>query len=89
MVLNRAQQLVHDDEALARFCADHRIPNNVIIERPGLNDDVEWVEGEADRILIRTWLINQAGLRFPMSKLLKTDLSLSCLTFMQVSINFI
>ncbi|GFY95488.1 hypothetical protein Acr_10g0008730 [Actinidia rufa] len=35
MALNRAQLLVHDDEALARFCVDHRIPNDILIERPG------------------------------------------------------
>ncbi|GFS32934.1 hypothetical protein Acr_00g0025460 [Actinidia rufa] len=34
MALNRAQLLVHDDEALARFCVNFCIPDNVIIERP-------------------------------------------------------
>ncbi|GFZ03455.1 hypothetical protein Acr_16g0000790 [Actinidia rufa] len=48
MALNRAQLLVHSGEALARFCADHCIPDDVIIERPSQNDDVDWVEGEGN-----------------------------------------
>ena len=89
MALNRAQLLVHNDEALARFYADHRIPDNVIIEKLALMDDVEWVEGEGNRMPVRTWFIHQSGLRFPMSKLLKTVMSLCRITFMQVSVNFI
>ena len=71
MALSRAQLLVHDSEALARFRADYRIPDNVHIKKLGLNDDADWVEVEGDRIPVRTWLIYQAGLRFPLSKLLK------------------
>ena len=89
MVSNRVQLLVHEDEALARLRVVHHIPHNVVIERPSPNDDHDWVEGEGDQIPVRTWLIHQAGLRFPMRKLLKTVLSLSRLTFMQVSVNFV
>ncbi|GFY97537.1 hypothetical protein Acr_12g0000780 [Actinidia rufa] len=89
MALNRAQLLVHSDEALAQFCIDHRILNDVVIERPGPNDDADWVEGEGNRIAIRTWIIHQARLRFPLSKLLRTVLSLCGLTLMQVSVNFV
>ncbi|GFS32081.1 hypothetical protein Acr_00g0020710 [Actinidia rufa] len=81
--------LVRDSEALAQFCVDHRIPDDVVIERPGPNDDVDWVEGEGNRIPIRTWFIYQAELRFPLSKLLRTVLSLCGLTFMQISVNFV
>ncbi|GFS42099.1 hypothetical protein Acr_00g0078090 [Actinidia rufa] len=87
--LNRAQLLVHDDEALAQFCIDHRISDDVMIKQPGPNDDSDWVEGEGNRIPIRTWFIHQAGLRFPLGKLLRTVLSLCGLTFMQVSGNFV
>ncbi|GFY94694.1 hypothetical protein Acr_10g0000790 [Actinidia rufa] len=89
MAVNQAQLLVHDDEALARFRVDHKIPDDVVIERLGPNDDADWVEGECNRIPIRTWFIHQAGLRFPLSKLLKTVLSLCGLTFMQVLVNFV
>ena len=41
MALNRAQMLVHDDEALAQFHADHHIPDDIIIERLGPNDDAD------------------------------------------------
>ncbi|GFS37723.1 hypothetical protein Acr_00g0053650 [Actinidia rufa] len=89
MVLNRAQMLVRDSEALAQFRVDHRIPDDVVIERPGPNDDVDWVEREGNRMPIRTWFIYQAGLRFSLSKLLRTVLSTCGLTFMQVSVNFV
>ncbi|GFZ12773.1 pyruvate dehydrogenase complex E1 alpha subunit [Actinidia rufa] len=81
MALNRAQMLVRDSEALAQFRVDHRIPNDVVIERPGPNDDADWVEGEGNRMPIRTWFIYQAGLRFPLSKLLRSVLSICGLTF--------
>ncbi|GFZ01187.1 hypothetical protein Acr_14g0008220 [Actinidia rufa] len=89
MALNRAQMLVRDSEALAQFRVDHRIPDDVVIERPGPNDDADWVEGEGDRMPIRTWFIYQAGLRFPLSKLLRSVLAICGLTFMQVSVNFV
>ncbi|GFY90941.1 hypothetical protein Acr_07g0011370 [Actinidia rufa] len=89
MALNGAQLLVHDEEALAQFRVDHRIPKNVVIERPGPDDNVDWVEGKGNRIPVRTWFIHQAGLRFPLNKLLKVVLSLCGLTFMQVSVNFV
>ncbi|GFS31845.1 hypothetical protein Acr_00g0019510 [Actinidia rufa] len=54
MALNRAQLLVHDDEALAQFRVDYRIPDDLVIERLGPNDDADWVEGEGNRIPIRT-----------------------------------
>jgi len=89
MALNRAQMLVRDSEAIAQFRLDYRIPDNVVIERPGPNDDADWVEGEGNRMPIRTWFIYQAGLRFPVSKLLRHVLSICGLTFMQVSVNFV
>ena len=46
MALNLAQLLVHNDEALAQFYIDHRIPDDIVIERSGPNDDADWVEGE-------------------------------------------
>ena len=79
--------LVHDDEALGQFCADHNIPDDVLIERPDPNDDADWVEGEGNRIPVRTWLIHQVGLRFPQSQLLKKVMALYHLNFMQVSVN--
>ncbi|GFZ21761.1 hypothetical protein Acr_29g0009230 [Actinidia rufa] len=81
--------LVRDNEALAQFCVDHRIPDDVVIERRGPNDDADWVEGEGNRMPIRTWFIYQAGLRFPLSMLLRTVLSICGLTFMQISVNFV
>ncbi|GFZ00572.1 hypothetical protein Acr_14g0002070 [Actinidia rufa] len=89
MALNRAQLLVHDDEALARFCANHRIPDDVLIERPSPNNATNWVEGEGNHIPVRTWFIHQGGLRFPLRKLLKKVMSYYRLTFMQVSVNFV
>ncbi|GFS42947.1 hypothetical protein Acr_00g0082730 [Actinidia rufa] len=89
MSLNRAQILVCDSEALAQFRVGHRIPDDVVIERPGPNDDADWVEGEGNRMPIRIWFIYQAGLRFSLSKLLRTVLSLCGLTFMQISVNFV
>ncbi|GFS37066.1 hypothetical protein Acr_00g0049540 [Actinidia rufa] len=89
MALNRAQMLVRNSEALAQFRVDHRIPDDIVIERPGPNDDADWVEGEGNRMPIRTWFIYQAGLRFPLSKLLRTVLSICGLTFMQISVNFV
>ncbi|GFY92591.1 hypothetical protein Acr_08g0009870 [Actinidia rufa] len=45
MVLNRAQMLIRDSEALAQFRVDHRILDNVVIERLGPNDDgIGWKE---------------------------------------------
>ncbi|GFZ11576.1 hypothetical protein Acr_22g0009740 [Actinidia rufa] len=63
MALNQAQLLVHDDEALARFRANHRIPDDVLIERPSPNNAADWVEGEGNRIPVWTWFIHQVGLR--------------------------
>ncbi|GFZ16069.1 hypothetical protein Acr_25g0004780 [Actinidia rufa] len=89
MALNQAQMLVCDCEALAQFHVDHRILDDVVIERPVPNDDADWVEGKGNRMPIRTWFIYQAGIRFPLSKLLRTVLSICRLTFMQISINFV
>ncbi|GFS41177.1 hypothetical protein Acr_00g0072800 [Actinidia rufa] len=57
MELNRAQLLVHNDEAMKR-------------PHP-------------------SWLINQAGIRFLISPLLKKVMACFCLTFMRVSVNFV
>ncbi|GFZ00578.1 hypothetical protein Acr_14g0002130 [Actinidia rufa] len=89
MALNWAQLLVHDDEALARFRANHRIPDDVLIERPSPNNATDWVKGEGNRIPVRTWFIHQDGLRFSLRNMLKKVMSLCRLTFMQVSINFV
>ncbi|GFY92773.1 S-adenosyl-L-methionine-dependent methyltransferases superfamily protein [Actinidia rufa] len=89
MTLNQAQMLIRVSEALAQFRVDHRIPDDVVIERPGPNDDADWVEGEGNWMPNRTWFIYQAGLRFPLSKLLRTVLSICGLTFMQISVNFV
>ncbi|GFZ19784.1 hypothetical protein Acr_28g0004890 [Actinidia rufa] len=57
MALNRAQMLVRDSEALAQFRVDHRIPDDVVIERPGPNDDADCVEGEVSVNFVRTMLL--------------------------------
>ncbi|GFS37635.1 hypothetical protein Acr_00g0053170 [Actinidia rufa] len=86
--LNRAQLLVHDDEALDKFRRDHGIPNEVLIERPRPRKDANSVEGEGNRIPVCTWLIHQIGLRFPLSPLLKEVMARCRLTFMKVFVNF-
>ena len=58
MVLNQVHLVVHDDEALAQFCADRNILGNFIIKRPSPNDDDEWVKGEGDRIPVQICLIH-------------------------------
>ncbi|GFS38206.1 hypothetical protein Acr_00g0056230 [Actinidia rufa] len=60
MELNRAQLLVHGGTTLAQFCADHYIPNNILIERPDPSEDANLVERKGDRIPVWTWLIHQA-----------------------------
>ena len=72
---------VHDDEVLARFYADHNILDDVLINRPCLNNDANWVKEEGNHIPIWTWLIHKANLKFPLSQLLKKVMALSCLTF--------
>ena len=54
MELNWAQLLVHDDAALVQFRANHNIPDNVLIERSGPNEDANLVEGEDNRIPVQT-----------------------------------
>ena len=82
MELNRAQLLIHDDAALAQFCVDHNIPNNVLIERLGPNRDANLVEGDGNHILVRTWLIHQDRLKILLSPLMKEIMALCCLTLM-------
>ncbi|GFY87642.1 hypothetical protein Acr_05g0012810 [Actinidia rufa] len=84
MKLNRAQLLVHDDTALEKFRANHGIPNDIRIERFGPKEDANLVEGNEDRILVRIWLIYQAGLRFFISPTLKKVMAVYRLTFKQV-----
>ena len=62
MELNRAQLLAHDDTVLNKFRTDHDIPEDVQvqIERYGHNKDANLVEGNGDRIPVRTWMIHQA-----------------------------
>ena len=81
--------LVHDDATLNKFWTDHGIPEDVQIKRPGPNEEANLVEGHGDRILVRTWLIHQAGLQFPIKLMLKEVMVHCHLTFMQVSINFV
>ena len=38
--------LIHDDAALAKFHRDRNIPNDILIKRPGPNEDASLVEGE-------------------------------------------
>ncbi|GFZ11583.1 hypothetical protein Acr_22g0009810 [Actinidia rufa] len=47
------------------------------------------VEGNKNRIPVRTWFIHQAGLRFPISPLLKEVMARCRFTFIQVSVNFV
>ncbi|GFY91020.1 hypothetical protein Acr_07g0012160 [Actinidia rufa] len=42
MELNNAQLLVHEDATIAQFRVDHNIPNDVMIERFGPNEDANW-----------------------------------------------
>ena len=89
MELNQAQLLVHDDRAIERFRAIHGIPSNVTIEYLEPNSVPHVVGDNLDCILVNTWLIYQAELRFLINPLLKEVMARCCLTFMQVSINFI
>ena len=92
MKLNIAQCLVHDDVALVQFRSDHDIPHDKLLERPRKTRSQRGsaiVEGHGDRISVRTWLIHQAGLRFPISPILKEVMARYRLTFMQVLMNFV
>ena len=53
MELNRTQLLVHDNEALAKLCRDHIILDDVLIERPGPNEEANIVEREGNHILVK------------------------------------
>ena len=53
MELNRAQLLVHTNEALNKFQLDHGIPVDVQIWRSRPNENPYLVEGNGDRILVR------------------------------------
>ncbi|GFZ18692.1 hypothetical protein Acr_27g0004310 [Actinidia rufa] len=89
MELNKVQLLVRDGAALNKFQTNHDIPDGVQIERPQPNEDANLVGGHGNRILIRIWLIHKAGLRFPISPLLKEVMARCRLTFMHVSVNFV
>ena len=89
MELNQAQLLVHDDEALNKFRTDHRIPDDVQIEHSKLNEIVNFVEGNRDRIPVCIYMIHHVGLQFPISPMLKKVMVRCHLTFMQVSVNFV
>ena len=45
--------LVHDDNALNKFKTDYDILDNVQIERPRPNENVDTIEGDGDLIPIR------------------------------------
>ncbi|GFY82787.1 hypothetical protein Acr_02g0010270 [Actinidia rufa] len=68
---------------------DHEIPNDILVERPNPNEVASTVPGHDDCILVRTWLIPQAGLLFLISLMLKEVMARCGLTFMQVSTNFV
>ncbi|GFZ06619.1 hypothetical protein Acr_18g0007890 [Actinidia rufa] len=89
MELNQAELLVHDDAALALFRKDHEISNAILVERPDSNKVALMVRRHKDRIPICTWLIHQDKFRFLVSPMLKDVMARYCLTFMQVSINFV
>ncbi|GFZ19810.1 hypothetical protein Acr_28g0005150 [Actinidia rufa] len=84
MALNWDQLLVHDDVALAQFRANHNIPDNVLIERPGPNEDANLVEGEDNRIPVPNLVDPLGWAQFPLGPLLKKIMVLCRLTFMQV-----
>ena len=75
MELNRAQLLVHNDEVLKNFRRTYIIPVNVLIEHLGPNDVPHVMVDNLDCIPVRIWLIYQAGLRFPISPLMKEVLA--------------
>ena len=54
MELNWAQLMVPDDVALNKFRTDHGIPEDIQIKRSGPNEDANLVEGNGDRIPVRT-----------------------------------
>ncbi|GFS41314.1 hypothetical protein Acr_00g0073700 [Actinidia rufa] len=89
MELNRAQQLVHDNAALAKFKRNHEIPNDVLINRPGQHKVATTIRGMNDGIPIHTWLIHQARLRFPVSPILYEVMAHGGLTFIQVTMYFV
>ncbi|GFZ16757.1 hypothetical protein Acr_26g0000270 [Actinidia rufa] len=89
MELNQAQQLVHNDAALARFRRDHEILNDMLIEQPCPNEVATTVRGHDDHNPVRTWLIHQVGLRFLISPMLKEVMARCDVIFMQVSMNFV
>ena len=74
---------------MAQFRSDHDIPHDVLIESLGPNEEAAIVESHGDRIHVRTWLIHQVDLRFPISPLLKEVMARCRLTFMQMLINFV
>ena len=57
---------MHDEVTTEKFRRDHDIPNDVLIKRSGPKEESNTVEGNRNRIPVRTWLIHQAGLRFPI-----------------------
>ena len=80
---------MHNVAIMNKFRSDHGIPNDILIEKPGPNEDANVVEGNGNHIPVRTWLIHQAGLRFIISPMLKEVMARCRLTFMQVSVNFV
>ena len=89
MELNQVQLLVHNDVSLNKLRVDHGIRSDVQIDRPSSNEDANLVEGNEDQILVWIWLIHQVGLQFAISLMLKEVMAHCCLTFMQVSVNFV
>ena len=87
--VDQAQLLVHGEVAINKFMCNHGISNDVQIERSWSNKDANVVEGLGKRILACIWLIHQAGLRFPISSMLKEVMTRCRLTFMLVSVNLL
>ena len=89
MELHRAQQLIHDNIVTKKFRGEHNIPNDTMIERSGPRKEANNIEGGGNRIPVCIWFIHQAGLRLPISPLLREVMARCRLTFMQVFVNFV
>ena len=89
MELNWSKRLVDGLVNISKFRRDHGISIKVNIKAPRPCEVACTVKGNNDRIPIQIWLIHQLGFRFPISLLLKEVIANFCLTFMQVSMNFV
>ncbi|GFY95164.1 hypothetical protein Acr_10g0005490 [Actinidia rufa] len=60
--------LVRDSEALVQFRVDHRIPDDVVIERPGPNDDADWVKERVIGCPLGLGSFTKPGFDFPLGE---------------------